>query len=371
MKNPVLLFLLTILSLQVKSQIASMAYNDEAGIPVIKVKVDGKECNFIFDTGAEVTIVNTTLITKTNGKKIKAKDAGNKQSELTAVTLSSIEAGENGSTVLRGFKAYATALDNGSFTCNRIDGILGADFFSRYIIEIDPRKKLIQFYDNGDQDLLKASGTEFSTVTYQQKRGRVWLQIKIGDNNEDLLIDSGSSGFITLNKDQIPKFLHTEKKKISGYGAVSLFGQSKTNSDSYWIDQYPIQLPGDSNYTPYPLLIKEAKSNKLGFLWLKQHHVFFFPKGKTLAYKRVKNHFLYNSTIAFGFSAYTVNGSCIITEVLDTETGINLNDRIILLNGLPATEYCNINQYLTETKKVTMLLERNGEQIQIERTRQL
>ncbi len=178
---------------------------------------------FIFDTGAEHTILAKNEIAQVLGLPFEREFniIGADLSTLLTAFLSrnvSIRVGEltvprNDILVLQedyfNFEEYTGIL---------VHGILGADFFKRFVVKINYERKLITLLH---PSYFSNPGPKYKRIPIKIIKNKPYLNVQIGlqNNTADLgvrlLIDSGASLFLLLHNDTHPA-LQLPEQVISG-----------------------------------------------------------------------------------------------------------------------------------------------------------
>lgn len=146
--------------------------------------------NFVYDTGAESTIVDASALERITGKSF---DKGDR------VRLVDAQAGP---LTFNKLPARVDHLGHLSMAMGRpVDGILAVDVFRKFLLTLDPRDRTMTLRRG------KLPRPDRKTVFSVRGPGkRPWLKVSIAGDNERLLVDSGAAGAgISLN--DIERFL--------------------------------------------------------------------------------------------------------------------------------------------------------------------
>ncbi len=134
--------------------------------------------NFIYDTGAESTIVDASALERVTGKSF---DDGDRVRIVDATA---------GPVTFNKLPARVRDLGHLSMAMGRpVDGILAVDAFRKFLVTLDPR----------DRTMTLRRGTlprpDRDTVFSVRGPGnRPWLKVSIAGETEQLLVDSGAAG---------------------------------------------------------------------------------------------------------------------------------------------------------------------------------
>jgi predicted aspartyl protease len=135
-----------------KLSIESMA---ESGIHVfLTVKVNGKRCRFLLDTGASKTVVSKEWFEKNVGKnKIKTikQETSGLHSAVAESYFGTVDSLQMGSLILKKYKAAAVDLGHvnsmyAKFKVKKIHGILGSDLLKQFNAVIDYHSQTLTLF---------------------------------------------------------------------------------------------------------------------------------------------------------------------------------------------------------------------------------
>lgn len=117
------------------------------GLIFVKVSINDQPMSFVFDTGAEVTVLNSSRVSKLGlqGLGTFATGAGGGDVALSYVPGVTTKLG--GATVSNQIVAAILLDDLEKMIMRPFDGILGYDFISRFAIEIDYVKQEMRLFD--------------------------------------------------------------------------------------------------------------------------------------------------------------------------------------------------------------------------------
>lgn len=241
MKRKLLLFTiiwLTIISVGSAQRDFSLENMKEVEIPfqyknnliIIEVLFQGLPLRFIFDTGAEHTIISKREITDALRIPYRRefKLIGSDMStEITAYLISGIQL--QISNLLLPNRAMLVLKEDHlrleEVTGIQIHGILGSDVFKRYVVHIDYQKKLIHFYRSESFKVPRKKFEEFDIEIFKNKP---YLKETIHISQKDslsvkLLIDTGAALSLLLHSNT-DSLLKIPENAILGKLAFGLGG---------------------------------------------------------------------------------------------------------------------------------------------------
>ncbi|MFG0274472.1 MAG: PDZ domain-containing protein [Phycisphaerales bacterium] len=142
---------------------------------------EGRTLRLLFDTGASTSSIDPDAIERVTGRRFKPG---------TRLTIHEAAAGP---VTWNRLAARVNELDHIGHALNRpFDGILGYDAFDDVLVTLDYPKREMRVAVG---ELPPPDGRE---VFRYRGDGRPFIRANIGDRQRDILIDSGSSGELTL-----------------------------------------------------------------------------------------------------------------------------------------------------------------------------
>lgn len=185
---------------------------------------------FVFDTGAEHTILTRREITDLLAVNYRRKFTlygADLTTELVAYLAQGINL-EIGNLVLPNRNILVLEEDYFNFdelSGVDIQGIIGADVFRRYVVEIDYNREMLTFYRRQD---FKGPGKRFQSYPVEFHRGRPYINVPVRSANDSLvqtklLLDSGSSLALILYPETSP-ILEIPEKVVPGQLGIGLGG---------------------------------------------------------------------------------------------------------------------------------------------------
>ncbi|MCX2429663.1 retropepsin-like aspartic protease [Pedobacter sp. GR22-10] len=204
-------------------------YQDINGKMIVKVKINGIDYNFLFDTGAPMCL-SSKILTAVNAEKLQnnqVKDVNGKNISSQTVILNDIAFGNLN---FNGIPAAVGVPD--FFKCWNVDGILGSNLLRNSIIQINSQKKTIVITDLVEKlQLADKKGISLFLDTIQSYP--VFKVQLSGNTTMRVNFDTGDNGLLSLSEtsmDQLKK-AKVYETVYKGYGAnqIGAFGLEKDN----------------------------------------------------------------------------------------------------------------------------------------------
>ncbi|WP_299549607.1 retropepsin-like aspartic protease [Seonamhaeicola sp.] len=321
-----------------KHYYTEITYEEVRGKIIIPVSIDGKVYRFLFDTGAP------NLITSDLWKTIKSKktrslsvtDINQKKQRMDLITIQKLSLGNIS------FKNTGALMFNGKnnlvIDCFKVDGFIGSNLLRKSIIQIKPKeKRLILTNDPKKLDLNEEHASPLILVGNQSSP---YINIKLkGDHsgNENLLFDTGASGFYDLCKKNYKtleeKNIATVLSKGKGASSVGMFGVAEKSV------QYRLKIPeltiNNQIFTNVITTTGDDDNSRIGSDILKYGNVTLdFIKRKFYFTPFEANNDLDEKL--FGFSPTIIDKKLVVGFVWDEalKDHIQFGDEIIEINSI-------------------------------------
>lgn len=350
--------------------IKEIPFNFDYGVPIIKSSINGREYNFLFDTGMTTTL-SESIVKELNLKSISSvmgSDVNDNRQQESYVMVNEIIVG---GISFKQVKTLSTDLKSGfEIGCLNLDGVIGNNLIKNAIWEIDYEKKVIRLTDNIDNFKIPENADIIKFKT-NEKKGYYSPSIEIAINKKsrkDVKFDTGSNGGIKLPLAYYSSVLDVNKSvEYYGQASAALYGkgENKTYVDS------------------------KVESIKIGDLQLQNQIVTFDENYPTVGNKLFENFKIvisyddhkiyiikqkeYTSTILenFGFQTAVVDQKVIVSIIYKNSNaekkGLQLGDEIITVNDLNFPELiskdaCDVlfNNPIKKMDSINILISRNG-----------
>jgi hypothetical protein len=220
-----------------KNYYTEITYQDVNGKIIIPVIINNETYRFLFDTGAP-NLISKALWKKIDSKSVKrlsVTDANQKKQQMDLAIIPSLTIGNIT------FKETSALVFNGEnnlvFDCFEVDGIIGSNLLRQSVVQIKSKEKLLILSNSAKK--LNLNKTQASKLMLKGNQSSPYINITLkglDTGNENLLLDTGASGFYDLCK---TNYSIIREKNISkliatahGSSSVGLFGVAK-NSEQY------------------------------------------------------------------------------------------------------------------------------------------
>jgi len=208
-----------------KDFITQIPFRYDNDLIFIEVEIDKKHYNFIFDTGAEMSVIGQHITGEIEYKVVTrskvTSSSNSKQNaefiELPKISFSNIDFESTGAII-----ADLSHFDR-LIGCEKIDGIIGNNLLRKSIWQIDYKNETIKISDNILN--LKVPKKASEIVMNSNKWGNVFLDVEVNGVKSKFIFDTGFVGKIRSDK----QFLDTLFSKSDKFKYITEVGRTGSN----------------------------------------------------------------------------------------------------------------------------------------------
>lgn len=327
-----------------------ISYDNSFGLVVIPVTINGKVYRFVFDTGAQTTVVSKELADNIGLEKqssVNVSDAHSSSQRLSVGVIDSINLGNfcysNVGTLINDFQK------NSQFSCLKIDGILGMNIIKLNNWKVDYNSTSITVFNNENISL-----QEYKVIPLNpNKNGIPYAYFFINGIKENFMIDMGkNSDLISVS----PKVILDNPNSLSiGYSSFGLFGKTIVDTTRY----FNISFSDSSNLNIANVVVSQSKNKKSlvgsGFFQANYSSIIFDFKNNLLYISENKNK--NKQPLSYGITPMLTENNIIIgSKELNASPNLdkfNLGDTIVGVNNILFKENnsCQLLDEIWKSKK--------------------
>lgn len=315
-------------------------------------EIDGKKENFLFDTGATMTVItDSTAITAMENKKFgnfgTVTGADKKTIDLktfTATFESDLFYSEN-----KAF-AYVPKQITKCQQKENFKGIIGLDVFfnNDAVLQLDfTNKKLCNIESKKINDFISYGYTELKSIC---KSKQIFIFLTIEGIEYKFKLDTGFVGSLVIP--------FSDKVDFSKYNSITLEGNlyktiaSATNGEEVFYENVPFQLGNTTIYSKIQVS-KTLKAQNAGMSFIKGFDWIIDYKNNKVYSKRNDNQIenKFNKNL-FSYQSAEKNGKLIICAKQKKLIKYNIGDEIIAVNNhkLNPDNICEMQDLLNKTE---------------------
>jgi outer membrane lipoprotein-sorting protein len=337
-----------------------------------------KPLNFILDTGAGGPVLDTDAATdlglKTIGK-FEGRGVGEATQEVNLVTLSSIRLGD---LIIDSIPAAAIGLKPlNKYEGMSVEGILGYDIFSRFVVKVDYENQKLILYEPSS---FKYEGNgEIIPITLEQSHPHVKAKID-GQYEGNFVIDCGARSSLALHTPFVQKhdLLAKTGRKIDVFSGIGIGGKvmgKMTRVKSIQIGNFNIPAPLTTlAASEKGAFASEKIDGNIGGGILKRFTVIFDYPNKRMILEPNRSFAYEDNFDMAGLWLTKDNDTTRVDFVIEDspaeKAGIKEGDLVVKINGQSTKDLLlrDIRQTLQEGegKKVSLIINSEGKEKSIE-----
>jgi predicted aspartyl protease len=245
----ILFLVMSVYAQPVQADTTKIKFTDFLGLVIFQGEMDGYKCNLLLDTGADTSIVDTRFAKKHNMKKIVGP--------LGILGLGGIDQYKVGEIVIGDW--YFKDLDLVGIDLSIIDrylgisldGIVGGDFLSKYVLSVDYQKSFFTISDEAPKVSKNASAIPFDL------RGKlVFTKAKASPDStpRTFLVDTGATSTVYF-KNRLEEVAPGYKKWPRSLGWLEASFMGKKEVDLYLVPSFAV---GDVEIESMVTIVSEA-----------------------------------------------------------------------------------------------------------------
>lgn len=326
----------------------TFTYENSFSLLVVTVKIKGKPYRFVFDTGANATVISKELANTIGLKEVSSitvKDVHKSSQKLPVGFIDTISLGNIHYTHVGVLVGDMKQINETS--CLHIDGILGMNAIGLNNWQINYDSSLITVSYINNKLLLPQT---FKPIVFTLNSGSPRSDFTVNGVKEKFLIDMGSNGSISVSS---KVKLGKADVLLVGYAATGLFGVGGGFDTT---KLYKVNTFTNPQLTMSDILVSQAKSvgSLIGTGFLEKNYnsvVFDFKNNKLFVQEKNNKD---NTRLSYGFAPKLLANNVVVgAKFLNFSqeiTNLNLGDTISEINNIPATNPCDILNELEKSK---------------------
>lgn len=341
----------------ITENVAKIPIDVKTKLPFVKIEINGKEYNFLFDTGA-ITCISSNLYKELqlNPKKnILVYDSqGNKKKEVITI----IPKLKIGSVLMKNVSSVVINFNSFGFKCTKIDGIIGSNHLKDLFVKVDNKERVIEIINN--LSLLDKTGFDKEWDFTENKFKKPILVSTFYGKKMRFLFDTGANSYIDINKkffEEVKDSIKTSFITFEGNSTEGIYGKDKVNNSIHFFKPEKLEI---AEHSFKDELVSTGFSNLIGNDYLEHFNYILDWKHKKIYFKELDKP---QTKKSFPFSPNYVDNKLIVSSVLKTENQpLCLGDVIVSINGekideMSQEQLCNLflNDYELDTINIEIL----------------
>ena len=340
------------------------------GLIVLKVTIEGKQYDFMLDTGAP-NVISKELAQQLNFKNKAKQKVGDSQNVTSKLSFTKIEKLSIGEIDFLNTGAVISDLSIGAVGCLELDGFIGSNLMRTAIWKIDYANQVITFANSRDK--LDLSGTKKIIPFETKTQGTPLINMRFNNIlQKNVTYDTGSNKGISAPKKMLDQLLKTNASLpiVHGFGITShgLYGAGKMDS-LYFAKVENISI-GDIALKNKLVQFKTKGSILLGTQFFKNYDTvldWFKKEIILIPQKEVEL-----DKPSFGFSHILKDQSLWVSRVMEnsdsSKKGIQVGDQIVKIGEEDYStttweDWCKLLNYgITKKDEINITILKEGEE---------
>lgn len=331
---------------------------------LITLHIQGKDCRFVFDTGAEITIISNELLREIG----IGKNSGDWQIldplQRTVQTRSySIENATLGKTTLTKFTAVSADLSTAStMGCEKVDGILGLNVIGQFVWQLQSSRFIFSKVNIFDTS---------NTVNISLNKNSKLLEfaIQLSSTKAMMMFDTGSDQFITIGEDQENYFSPTQVISGEGYTINTIAGRhigtkkrgiiKQLYIGNYKLENTPVSISGNHRQNLFGAMFLNDRTIILDVASKK-----LFIKHDSLSTSRDSLYFT-SAGMVMGYVNNTVKIVFVWKNSAASQHGIKVGDFVLSVNNqttenLSVSDWCMLRKLMEEYNQLEVTIKKES-----------
>ena len=296
-------------------------------LPLVSVSINGKQYQFLFDTGAP-TVISNAVYSELNLKKKHKSKVGDSQKNKQEQIFTQLPEMIIDQMVFKNIGAVVLDLEGPEFGCLKIDGIIGANQMAKLFWRINYSENLLE----ATNDLVKFPTGEYEMVfDFKPKPQKTpILESYILDKKINLTFDTGFTGGIKISDSNYdPQNRKVQSVETYGVNSVGAYGTGKPLS-SYHFKTNEVSLSGQKFEDE---IIMTGNSSLVGNEFLKKFKFIIDWQNNKVYLHRLMN--IPSKLESFGFAYRFIDLKAKVVLVFQgINNPVKIDDEILSINNI-------------------------------------
>lgn len=316
-------------------------------IEINKTKING---GFLFDTGAQLTVVDSSLLEFIDYKEIgdltSVDFLGNKK-RVKKININSIKLGNN-----HMYDIDAFVMNLGVYGCSDFKGILGFNIIKKANWIIDFRRQVLKIIDisqsvNQDKSI---------KIPFKIKKNTAIINLKIGNNSFKTILDTGAKNELNLTLKDFEELKNKKELRDSVY-RIELYSKSLNEKK---LSKKTVLLSKAENISINDMLFEKkitfSGARTLGIDFFKSSELLILDfKENKILFKENKPQFYEPIVTKHGINFKKTDTGVLIVSYLRKksvfdELGVEIGDKVLSVNNVDCygLNNCDCKEYLNK-----------------------
>lgn len=345
---------------QLKNSVEKINLQYAYNLPFVKVSINGKPYNFLFDSGAP-TVISNAIYSELNLKKKHTSNVKDSQKNKQEQIFTQLPEMIIDNLVFKNIGAIVMDLNNSELGCFRIDGIIGANQMAKLFWRVNYSENSLE----ATKDLSSFDYNGYETIIpFDPKLQKTPIvETKILDEKIGLTFDTGFTGRIRITENKYDaKKVNNKSVETFGTNAVGAFGAGKAEV-GHIFKTNELSL---GNATFMNEIVMTGNSNLIGNEFFENFIFIMDWKNNKIYMKRIKDKPA--KLESFGFGYRFIDAKPEVSYVFREENyPVQIGDSIISINdvkmdNLDKKSACDyfINRVEKDVETIDLKIKRAG-----------
>ncbi|MFP3590533.1 aspartyl protease family protein [Chryseobacterium sp. SIMBA_038] len=344
---------------QLKNPVEKINLTYTSDLPFVKVNINGKIYNFLFDSGAPTVISNAIYselnLEKKHSSKVKDSQKNKQEQIFTQLPEMTVD-----NVIFKNIGVVVMDLNGSELGCFKIDGILGANQMAKLFWRINYSESSIET----TKDLANFDLKDYEMVIpFDAKTQKTpTVLAKILDKKIELTFDTGFTGRLKISDSNYNSKKVKQAVETYGTNSVGAFGAGKP-VPGYIFRTEEMTL---GNQTFQNELVMTGSTSLIGNEFFKDFIFIMDWKNNKIYMKRIKNN--PPKLESFGFGYRFIDAKPVVVFVFkDSGSPVQIGDSILSINTIDLDHLnkesaCNymINRVEKDYKTIEVKVKRDG-----------
>lgn len=331
----------------------------ESNLPFVKVNINGKSYNFLFDSGAP-TVISHAIYNELELKKKYKKSVSDSNDKVQQQIFTELPEMVVDNLVFRKVGAIVLDLNSAELGCLKVDGIIGANQMAKLFWKVNYQENSLE----ATNDLSLFDLKDYTAVLpFDPKPQKTPIvKTKLFNKNVEFTFDTGFSGRFEISEDKFDAKKVSKIVQTYGTRAIGAFGAAKpVDGAVFRMDSMNL-----GNQVFQNELISTSTSNLVGNEFFKNFSFILDWKNNKIYLKPINKDF--PKLESFGFSYRFIDAKPVVAFVFKEENfPLKIGDSIISINNInldnlatdSACQYI-INRVEKNQKVIDIKIKRDG-----------
>ncbi|NEU08174.1 hypothetical protein GZH53_07610 [Flavihumibacter sp. R14] len=341
-----------------------ISFTDRAGYFIIPVTIGSRTYDYIFDTGGYNT-ATTDILTKNQLPGLMKVSVGSSNQIKSEISLSKIPRLNVGNVPFIDVGVFNFDFDAAPIIkCYTNGGLLGKGVIKQAVWQIDYQNRIIRLADKVEKMPNLENSIKLNVEL--DKVFNPFIQVEIDGRKQKFMLDFGFGGFISLTEKTAGEYKFANTIETTGEGTSGANGViketmflSKLQTVNIGGQSFDNQVAFFSKSNNYNLIGSELAKHFIVTLNFKERELILTPL------KQIPAEPFKSFGVDMNMNEKEIYVSRIYKGLSAEKMGVQLNDKVISVNGVPVgtldlcESFFRIRKVLSESESSTLELERD------------